>query len=443
MIRHPSTTRRSIPARVVAAVVVGNALEFYDFLTYAFFAVYIGRAFFPSASSATSLLESLGTFGVGFVTRPIGGWVIGRMGDRAGRKPAMILSFSLMGVAIAGLALTPPRSMIGIAAPILVILFRMLQGFAVGGEVGPTTAFLLEAAPPERRGFYTAFQFWTQDLAVVTAGLVGFGLANTLTEQGLQSYGWRIAFLAGTAIVPFGLKLRLTLPETFRREGKAAEAISPRPYLSVAVLGLVLLASSTVGGYITDYMTTYAIATLHMPANVAFAATIVVGLCGLTFDLVSGALSDIVGRKPMMIVPGVLLLLAILPAFQIMAHYRTPAALLGATAVLTSLMALSAGPIVIWLTESFPAAIRSSGVAIVYAATLALFGGSTQYFVTWLIKATGNPQAPAWCWAGALLVGLGAMMATRESAPLRPVKAAGLPPATGAPLSDAGRPPAA
>lgn len=442
MIPYRSATGRSVPARVVAAVVVGNALEFYDFLTYAFFAVYVGRAFFPSSSPATSLLESLATFGVGFITRPIGGWVIGRMGDRAGRKPAMILSFSLMGIAIAGLALTPPRSVIGIAAPILVVLLRMLQGFAVGGEVGPTTAFLLESAPPERRGFYTAFQFWTQDLAIVTAGLVGFGLANILSERELQTFGWRIAFLAGTAIVPFGLKLRLTLPETFRREGVVAEFHSARPYWSVAILGLVLLASSTIGGYITDYMTTYAIATLHMRANVAFAATIVVGLCGLTFDLVSGALSDVVGRKPMMIVPGVLLLLLIIPAFHIMAHDRTPASLLGATAVLTTLMALSSGPIVIWLTESFPAAIRSSGVAVVYAASLALFGGSTQYFVTWLIKATGNPQAPAWCWTAALLVGLGAMMATRESAPRRLARPADPPPTTGESLTGAGGRPA-
>src|ERR1700691_6764108 len=152
-------TRASVPARHVAAVVAGNALEFYDFLTYAFFAVYIGRAFFPSTSPTASLLASLGTFGVGFVTRPIGGLVIGRMGDRLGRKPAMILSFSLMGIAITGLALTPPHSMIGVAAPALVVFFRMVQGFALGGEVGPTTAFLLEAAPPERRGFYTAFQF--------------------------------------------------------------------------------------------------------------------------------------------------------------------------------------------------------------------------------------------------------------------------------------------
>src|SRR5436190_2526636 len=171
---------KRVPARHVAAVVVGNALEFYDFLTYAFFAVYIGRTFFPANDPATSLLASLGTFGVGFVTRPIGAFVIGRMGDRLGRKPAMILSFSLMGIAITGLALTPSYATIGVAAPALVILFRMLQGFALGGEVGPTTAFLLEAAPPERRGFYTAFQAWTQDLSILASGLIGLGLSNVL-----------------------------------------------------------------------------------------------------------------------------------------------------------------------------------------------------------------------------------------------------------------------
>src|ERR1700746_824367 len=134
-------TRESVPVRYVAAVVVGNALEFYDFLTFSFFAVYIGRTFFPSSDPSASLLASLATFGAGFVTRPIGAFVIGRMGDRLGRKPAMVLSFWLMGVAIAGLALTPSHATIGVAAPALVIFFRMLQGFALGGEVGPTTAF--------------------------------------------------------------------------------------------------------------------------------------------------------------------------------------------------------------------------------------------------------------------------------------------------------------
>jgi MFS family permease len=409
----------SVPARHIAAVVVGNALEFYDFLTYAFFAVYIGRTFFPSSIPSASLLASLGTFGVGFVTRPVGAWVIGRMGDRLGRKPAMIFSIALTGVAITGLALTPSHARIGVAAPMLVIFFRLLQGFALGGEVGPTTAFLLEAAPPEKRGFYASFQSWSQHLSVLVSGLVGFGLANTLSEQQLQDYGWRIAFLIGVAIVPLGLVMRRSLPETFHAASvsSASEPESLRPHLGVAVLGVMLLASTTIGNYIGNYMTTFAISTLHMRVNVAFAATIVVGLSGVTFDLVSGALSDRIGRKRMMLVPGALLLVSILPAFYLLLHFRTAAALIGATALLSSLATLSAGPTVIWLTESLPASIRSSGVAVVYAISIATFGGTTQYVVTWLIKITGNSLAPAWYWTGAAVVGLIAMSVVRESAP--------------------------
>lgn len=411
---------RSIPSRHVAAVVAGNALEFYDFLTYAFFAVYIGKAFFPSSTPSASLLASLATFGVGFITRPIGSFVIGRMGDRAGRKPAMVLTFALMGVAITGLALTPPYSKIGVAAPILVILFRMLQGFALGGEVGPTTAFLLEAAPPERRGFYTAFQSWTQHLSVLISGLVGYSLSNLLTEQQLQDFGWRIAFLLGTIIVPFGLVVRRTLPETLHGPGRAAhESVSVRPYLPVAVIGVTLLGSGTIGTYVSNYMTTYAIATLHMPARIAFAPTIVFGLTGVVFDLMSGALSDRLGRKPVMLVPGTLLIASILPAFRAIAHYRTTVALVGATGVLSMLLCVATVPMITWLTESLPPSIRSGGVAVVYAVAIATFGGTTQYIVAWLISRTGSPLAPAWYWTAAAGVGLAGMLAARESAPCK------------------------
>jgi MFS family permease len=413
-------TRGSVPARHVAAVVAGNALEFYDFLTYAFFAVYIGRAFFPSTSPTASLLASLATFGVGFVTRPIGALVIGRMGDRLGRKPAMLLCFTLMGVAIVGVALTPPHSMIGVAAPVLVIFFRMLQGFALGGEVGPSTAFLLEAAPVNRRGFYTAFQGWSQNLAILTSGLVGFALANTLSEPQLETFGWRIAFLVGAAIVPFGLLMRRSLPETFHApETGKRERVPLRPHARVAVLGLMMLAAGTIGTYIRTYITTYAIATLHMRANVAFAATIVAGSCGVAFDLVSGALSDRIGRKPMMLTGGILLLASVLPAFYVISHYRTTTSLLGATAVLSISAAALMSPTMVWMTESLPAAIRSSGVAVIYAVSIATFGGSTQYVVTWLIRKTGSPMAPAWYWMAALVVGVSAMIATRESAPCK------------------------
>jgi MHS family citrate/tricarballylate:H+ symporter-like MFS transporter len=410
--------RASVPARHVAAVVAGNALEFYDFLTYSFFAVYIGRAFFPSNIPAVSLLASLGTFGAGFITRPIGGLVIGRMGDRLGRKPAMIFCFTLMGVAIVGLALTPPHSMIGVAAPVLVLFFRLLQGFALGGEVGPSTAYLLEAAPPDRRGFYTAFQGWSQSLAVLVSGLVGFALANILNAQQLQDYGWRIAFFAGAGIVPFGLLMRRSLPETFRvPESGKRDPVPLRPHLPIAILGVMILASGTIGIYIMSYMTTYAIATLHMRANVAFAATIVVGVTGVALNLVSGSLSDRFGRKPVMLLPGTCLLFSIFPAFHVITHHRSTLTLLGATAILGSMHAIFVSPVITWLTESLPAPIRSGGLAVIYAFSIATFGGSTQYVVTWLIRATGNPVAPAWYWTAAMIVGVAAMFATRESAP--------------------------
>src|SRR6266850_3015044 len=158
------TTRR-VPIRHVLAVFVGNGLEFYDFLTFSYFAVYISRTFYPSGNPSTALLATLATFGAGFLTRPVGAIVIGRMGDRIGRKPAMLFSFTLMGVAIVGLALTPSFARIGAAAPVVVVLFRLLQGFALGGEVGPSTAFMAEAAPPHRRGLYISMQYATQDCA--------------------------------------------------------------------------------------------------------------------------------------------------------------------------------------------------------------------------------------------------------------------------------------
>jgi MFS family permease len=407
-----------VPARHVAAVVLGNALEFYDFLTFSFFAVYIGRAYFPSADSAHSLLATLATFGAGFLTRPIGALVIGRMGDRRGRKPAMVLSFWLMGIAIVGLALTPPRSMIGVAAPILVLCFRLLQGFALGGEVGPTTAFLVELAPPHRRGFYAAFQLWSQDVAVLTAGLVGFGLAKLLSEHQLETFGWRIAMLAGAVVVPLGLAIRRGLPETFHVERSSKTTPTPlRPYLPIILIGLTLVVYGTIGTYSGNFATTYAISTLHLKASIAFAGTIVVGLTGVVFDLLTGALSDRIGRKPVMMVPAILLLGSILPAFHLILRYRTAFTFLAAYAVLSTLRAMSTGTIITWLTESLPPAFRSGGLGIIYAGSVSVFGGSTQFVLAWLIKLTGSPLAPAFYWTGATIIGLLAMLAAHESAP--------------------------
>ena len=410
----------SVPARHVAAAVVGNALEFYDFLTYAYFAVYIGRVFFPSSSPSASLLASLATFGAGFVTRPIGGIVIGRMGDRLGRRPAMLLSFSLMGIAIVGLALTPPYSKIRIAAPILVILFRLLQGFALGGEVGPTTAFMLEAASPGRRGFYAAFQPWTQGLSILISGLVGFGIASILNERQLQAFGWRIAFLLGAVIVPFGMMIRRSLPETlYGHEAARSERVAWRPYVPVAVLGFFLLASGTTGSYVRTYMTTYAILTLNMSAKLGFAATIMVGAGEVLACLPVGMLSDRIGRKPVMLMAGTLLSLSILPGFRIMENYRSASTLLACVATLSILGAAWTTPLITWLAESLPAQIRASGLAFVYAAAISVFGGTTQYVVTWMIKLTGSPLAPGYYWTAAAVIGLTAAVLAHESSPRR------------------------
>jgi len=260
-----NTAPTGLPARHVFAVALGNAIEFYDFVTYAFFAAQIGRAFFPSDTPGTSLLASLATFGVGFLTRPLGAFVLGRLGDRLGRKPAMLISFMLIGVGVTGLPLIPPYSSIGILAPILAIGFRLIQGFALGGEVGPSTAFLMEAAPPLRRGFYISLQATSADVAVMVAGLVGVGLASTLDAAALDSWGWRVALLAGAVIIPVGLVLRKTLVETLQPAHGPADVPPLRNYRRVAAAGLALLASGTTTNYLLNYMTTYANSTLECP----------------------------------------------------------------------------------------------------------------------------------------------------------------------------------
>jgi MFS family permease len=419
-----------MPARHVAAVVVGNALSFFDFVSYTFFAVYIGRAFFPMHDASMSLLLSLATFGVGFVTRPIGAIVIGSMGDRVGRKPAMVLSFAMMGGAIVGLALTPSYAQIGMAAPILAIFFRLLQGFALGGEVGPTTAYMVEAAPPLKRGYYASLQAASQDAAALLAGVIATSLASILDAQAMQDWGWRITMLVGASIVPFGLMLRRHLPETLHGADDAALAPDAttgamsagarlRPYVLLIVLGLMILASATIGNYITNYMTTYALTTLRLQATVSFGVIIVTGSFSVVFDVASGVLSDRFGRKPVMVIPGLLLLLSVLPSFWLIGQFHSTFAFYAAMAWLSVLAALATGPIIVMLTESLPRCVRSGAVATIYAFAIAIFGGSTQVIVKLLLDFTKNPLAPAYYWTAAAAIGLAAMMLVTESAPIK------------------------
>lgn len=389
----------------IAAVAAGNALEFYDFVTYAFFATQIGHALFPGDASS-KLLLSLATFGVGFLTRPLGGLIIGRMADRRGRKPAMILSFTMMGLSMTGLALTPSYAAIGMAAPVLAVLFRLLQGFALGGEVGPNIAYLMEAAPRNRRGFYISLNFASADFAVMVAGLVGFGLASVLTVSQLEAWGWRIAFLLGAGIVPFGLRLRRTLIETLPQQSEPGEVASHRPVLLLALAGLFVIAGGTISNYTLEYLTTYAQTTLRMAVPTAFSATIVFGLIGVIGDLTGGLLADRFGPKRVLLVPWTLLILSIIPGFYLLNEFRSAPALLTVTAVLTTFHILGSSPAVLLFVQALPARVRAGATGIVYALAIAIFGGTTQLLETLLIRWTGNPVAPGWYMMGAVMIAL-------------------------------------
>jgi MHS family citrate/tricarballylate:H+ symporter-like MFS transporter len=407
-----------LPLRKVTAVGIGNALEFYDFLTFSFFAIQIGRCFFPESQTSHGLLYSLATFGIGFLTRPMGGIVIGTYGDRAGRKPAMVLSFGLMGAAILGLALTPSYAQIGIAAPILLVIFRLIQGFALGGEVGPSTAFLVEAAPPHRRGFYVSVQYMTQDLAVLAAGLVGFLLTTWLSPAALDAWGWRAALLIGTAVVPIGLYMRHNLPETID-DRQVATAEQRHVPARLVVLALMLMMSATIYLFGLDYITTYAQDSLHMTPALAFGATVVIGLCAVVADPISGLLSDRIGRKPVMLGAVVILVLLLVPAYMVMIKLPSVAVVYGAIAILAVLQAFLTAPALITITESLPKAVRSGALAIIYAVATSVFGGTTQFAIKELTDLTGSPLAPAWYMSGAVVIGGIAMALMRESAPVK------------------------
>jgi MHS family citrate/tricarballylate:H+ symporter-like MFS transporter len=416
-----ASERGTLSLPQLGAVVAGNALEFYDFLTFSFFAVQIGAVLFPGRDATDSLLLTLATFGVGFLTRPLGGLVIGTLGDTWGRKPAMLFSFGLMGASVVGLALTPSYASIGMAAPLLAVLFRLMQGFALGGEVGPTTAFLLEVAPMHRRGLYVSLQNATQYLSTLCAGLVGMVLANTLSPEALTAWGWRVALLIGAAVVPFALIIRRRLPETLRPtySPAARRRGATRGLLVLSVMGLFMLAAATIATYTMNYMSTFAIHTLGFPPGKAFAATIATGSCAMTGALLGGFFSDKVGRKPLMIGGAIGLLATGLPSFMLMANSHSLLALVLGSAAMSLCVGLFVGPVMVSLTESMPTSLRAGSVGILYALAIAGFGGSAQFVVTWLIDVTGSPLAPAWYMSGAMLVGLAAMVGMRESAPIR------------------------
>ena len=407
-----------VPKRVVAATVAGNALEFYDFVTYAFFAVYIGKTFFPASTPLGSLLLSVAVLGVGFFARPVGGVLIGAFADRAGRRPAMLLPIALITMGTLGLALTPSYESIGLAAPIIIVLCRLIQGLALGGEVGPSSAFLIESAPPAQRGLYASWQLASQGAAGLVAGAIGLVLTNSLAPAEMLAWGWRVPFMVGLLLVPLAMYLRHNMPETLH--AAPTHAINSgvtglkrkRGLIGLAVLVVI---GGTVSTYVGNFMTTYAITTLKMSPVLAMGATVVVGLSTLVFSLLGGWMCDRFGRNPTMFWPRVAAAVLTVPAFMLLVANPSATTLFAVSGLLAALTAVSGAASLVAIPELLPRGIRATGMSIAYAIGVSLFGGTTQLIITWLIGVTGNPAAPAWYVAGASVITALAMLAMPES----------------------------
>ncbi|KUY58999.1 MFS transporter [Burkholderia sp. RF2-non_BP3] len=404
--------------KVVVATVAGNAMEFYDFVTYAFFAIYIGKAFFPASTPSASLLLSVAVFGVGFLARPLGGILIGAFADRAGRKPAMLLTIGLISIGTLGLALTPAYSSIGMAAPVVVVACRLVQGLALGGEVGPSTAYLIEIAPPARRGLYTSWQLASQGMAVLIAGVIGLTVILCLTPEQTQAWGWRVPFAAGLLLLPIGLFLRRHLPESLQRDSRVvheAGLAGLKQHRNVIVLSMLAILGGTIATYVINFMTTFAISTLKLSPAVAMSATIVNGLFTLVFSVLGGWMTDRWGRKPVMLWPRLIASLLAVPMFLWMTEAPSLGSLLASTGLLTLLSSMSGAAVIIGIPEMLPQRIRATGLSIAYALSVSVFGGSAQFMVTWLINVTGNSIMPAWYMCAAGLIAVAGTFALPES----------------------------
>jgi MFS family permease len=391
----------TLPFRAVAAVVIGNWLEFYDFLVFTFFALMIGDAFFPGESEIVRLLGALATFGIGFVTRPVGAAVIGAYADRVGRRAALTLTLLLMALGSGLVGLTPTYAQIGLLAPIILLIARLIQGFSCGGEVGPATTYLLESAPIEKRASITAWQGHSQQLAILIGSLIGVVLAATLTKEQLYQWGWRVPFILGVFIAPVGLYIRGRLPETIHksethRSGRAVLGDLVRHHSRAVIVGVLIISGGTISTYVFNYMTTFAVTTLHLSETIGTTLTMTGSLAAIG-GLLVGAWADRFGRKLMLVLSRVIFVLVIYPAYLILTSPQaTPALIILINMLLNFVFSLGIGAIYAFLPEAFPKSVRSSGLAILYALSVTIFGGTTQFVVAWLIDLTKDPLVPAW-----------------------------------------------
>ena len=404
--------------RLIVAATIGNVFEWFDFVVYGFFAVTISEVFFPSGNPTVSLLATFGAFGLAYFVRPLGAIVVGGFTDRAGRKAGLLLSIALMMIGTTLMAVTPGYATIGVAAPILLTLARLLQGFSVGGEFGSAVSFLSEHGG-RRRGFSSSWQFATGGMITVLASLFGVGLTSWLSHDQLVSWGWRIPYLFGLLIGPAGLYVRAQVVET--QEFVEAEKPETMPIKDLlrrhplpVLLGLGISIISNSSFYILAYIPTYGVKTLHLPVSTGFTATLVGGLVLAIGCPLAGYWSDKLSRRPqLMVVTCWLFVLTSYPAFYLMAAWPSLAACIVAVAWLQLCKAGYSGVLPSLLSEQFPVETRAIGVSLSFSIAVSIFGGLAPLVATWLIAATGDSLSPSYYLIGTALLSLFALMAVQ------------------------------
>jgi MFS transporter, MHS family, proline/betaine transporter len=406
-------------ARLVIATSIGNALEWYDIAVYGYFAVYISKAFFPNSDPAISLLLTLGAFALSFVTRPLGGVLLGIYADRHGRKASLMVSILMMTLATLVISFMPAYETIGLWAPIAVLIARLAQGFSAGGEFGSSTAFLVEHMP-ERRGFIASWQFASQGLANLFASAFGVGLTLWMTPADLQSWGWRIPFLFGALVGPAGLYIRNHLEDATappaQKAGSPIRQVLLYQKLRV-LLGIGALAISTAINYLILYMPTYAVKTLNLPASVGFVATFVGGIVVTFVTPLAGMASDRIGRTTHMITINGLMLISIFPAFLLLTKIPTATIIVVVVFWIAALKSLYYGPLAALMAELLPPETRATGLGLGYNIGVMIFGGMGPVTMAWLggYSVIGD-LAPGYYLTAIGIVSLAALIVIRRTA---------------------------
>jgi MFS transporter, MHS family, citrate/tricarballylate:H+ symporter len=404
----------------VIRVSSGNFLEMYDFMVFGYYATAIGHAFFPSGNPFVSLMLSLMTFGVAFLMRPVGAIVLGAYTDHHGRRAGLILTLTLMSVGIFSIACTPGYATIGLLAPLLVLIGRLLQGFSAGMELGGVSVYLSEIATPGHKGFYVSWQSGSQQVAVMFAALVGVVLSSKLPPEKMTAWGWRVPLLLGCGIIPFLFRLRRSLQETDEFVARKHRPTTSEIFRSltanwgIVLIGTMMVTMTTVSFYmITAYTPTFGSSVLHLANIDSLIVTLCVGASNLFWLPLMGALSDRIGRRPLLCFFTILMLVTAYPAMLWLVREPTFARLLTVELWLSFIYGSYNGAMVVFLTEIMPVDVRTSGFSLAYSLATAVFGGFTPLICTYLIHRTGNRAVPGLWLSLAAACGLVAALLAR------------------------------